>query len=91
MVTTTPTTTTPSYNTLEELQQRKEALRADIQVESQKIGELWSGLTTSQPPSSKGEMIANLVTNSITAIDAFLLARKLMKIYGKYFQKKKKK
>ena len=84
-------TTTPSYSSIEELQQRKEVLRADIQVESQKIGELWGGPTTSQPANSKGEMIAHLVTNSITAIDAFILARKLMKIYGKYFQKKKKK
>lgn len=85
------TTTTPSYKSLEELQQRKDALRADIHVENQKIGELWSSLTTSQPSNSKGEMIANLVTNSITAIDAFIMVRKLMKIYVKYFHKKKKK
>ena len=83
--------TTPAYRSIEEIQQRKEELRGNLQVESQKIGQLWSSLTAPQPANSKGEMIANLVTNSITAIDAFLLMRKLMTIYGKFFSKKKKK
>ena len=86
--------TTPAYTTLEQLQQRKEELRTSLQGESQKIGELWHGLTAPKPDSSKGEMIASLVTNSITAIDAFLLVRKLMKnyrsIFGKSSSKKKK-
>lgn len=84
---------TPAYTTLEQLQQRKEELRASLQGESQKIGELWHGLTAPKPDSSKGEMIASLVTNSITAIDAFLLVRKLMKTYGtigNLFRRKKK-
>jgi len=83
--------TTPAYRTTEELQLRKEELRKQLQTESRKIGELWGELTAPQPANSKGEMIANLVTNSITAIDAFIMVRKLMKIYGKYFSKKKKK
>jgi hypothetical protein len=85
--------TTPAYTTLEQLQQRKEELRASLQGESQKIGELWHGLTAPKPDSSKGEMIASLVTNSITASDAFLLVRKLMKTYGtigNLFRRKKK-
>ena len=85
--------TTPAYTTLEQLQQRKVELRASLQGESQKIGELWHGLTAPKPDSSKGEMIASLVTNSITAIDAFLLVRKLMKTYGtigNLFRRKKK-
>ena len=85
--------TTPAYTTLEQLQQRKGELRASLQGESQKIGELWHGLTAPKPDSSKGEMIASLVTNSITAIDAFLLVRKLMKTYGtigNLFRRKKK-
>ena len=39
---------------------------------------------------TKGELIANLISNSITAIDAFLLVRKLMKSYGHLFGKKKR-
>ncbi len=44
-----------------------------------------------QKDSSKGEWIANIVSNSVTAIDAFLLIRKLTKNYGFLFGHKKKK
>lgn len=85
---------TSTFNTLEDIQLRKDELRTDIRVETQKMGELWHDLTAPQQASSKGEMVANLVTNSITAIDAFLLVRKLMKNYGfllgKFGKKKKR-
>ena len=79
------------YNTLDDIQQRKDALQADIQKDSQRIGTLWHELTASQKSETKGELIANLVANSITAIDAFLLVRKLMKSYRYLFGKKKSK
>ena len=69
----------PTFNTLEEIQLRKEQLQSDIHAKAP------------QPSSSKGELIASLVTNSITAIDGFLLVRKLMKTYGWLFKHKKKK
>jgi hypothetical protein len=78
------------YNTLDDIQQRKNALLTDIQKDSQQIGTLWHELTAPQKSESKGELIANLVANSITAIDAFLLVRKLMKSYRYLFGKKKK-
>jgi len=88
-------TTTPAapFQTLEEIQARKNELKASIQSDSQKIGELWHGLTAPQPANSTGELVANLVTNSVTAIDAFLLVRKLTRTYGtlfNLFRKKKK-
>jgi hypothetical protein len=79
-----------AYNTLEDIQQRKEELRTDIQLESRQMGDLWHDLTQPQEATSKGELIANLVANSITAIDAFLLVRKLMKTYGAFFRRKRK-
>ena len=80
-----------TYNTLDEIQQRKNELQAGIQQQSEQIGTLWHELTAPQESNSKGEMIASLVTNSITAIDGFLLVRKLIKNYGWLFKKKKKK
>ena len=80
-----------TYSTLEQIQQRKEALHANIQKDNEQIGLLWHQLTAPQKSDSKGELIANLVSNSITAIDAFLLVRKLMKSYGHLFGKKKRK
>jgi hypothetical protein len=79
-----------TYQTLEEIIQRKEELRTQMQADSKQIGTYWHDLTVPQEANSKGELITNLISNSITAIDAFLLARKLMKIYGKYFAKRKK-
>ncbi len=84
------TNTISPYNTLTEIQERKDSLKKTINEENSKIGELWHDLTTPQQANTKGEMIANLVANSITAIDAFILVRKLMKTYGRFFYRKKK-
>lgn len=81
----------PTYRTLEEIHLRKEELQNDLHKEGDQIGILWRTLFTPQNASSKGELVAHLVTNSITAIDGFLLIRKLMKSYGYLFGKKKKK
>ena len=80
-----------AYSSLEEIQSRKDQLKDDIQQQSGQITNLWRDLTAPQPSSSKGEMIASLVTNSITAIDGFLLVRKLIRSYGFLFGRKKRK
>ena len=80
----------PTYSTLEDIRQRKEAVQANIQKDNERIGLLWHDLTAPQKSDTKGELIANLISNSITAIDAFLLVRKLMKSYGHIFGKKKR-
>lgn len=79
------------YNTLEDIELRKDELRAQLSDNSQKVGTLWRGLWVPQKAESKGELIANLISNSITAIDAFILARKLMKTYGWLFGRGKRK
>jgi hypothetical protein len=84
---------TDNYQTLEQIRQRKEELSEAIDQDQEKIAALWDGLFHRQEPSTKGEYIASIVTNSITAIDAFLLVRKLMKNYGhllKLFKRKDK-
>ena len=80
---------TPTYHTLEEIQKRKDELQADIRQESSQIGTLWHSLFDPKKASSKGELVANLLANSITAIDGFLLVRKLIKNYGFLFKRKK--
>lgn len=81
----------PVYNTLEDIQLDKDKLQTAIQKDGDKISELWHELTVPKKNNTKGEMVGNLVMNSITAIDAFLLVRKLMKTYGHIFTWKKKK
>jgi hypothetical protein len=80
----------PTYNTIEELQQRKEQLLTDIRKDGDHIGELWDSLVAPQPSHTKGELVANLIGNSITAFDAFILVRKLMKTYGHFFRRRRK-
>ena len=80
-----------NYNSLEEIESRKAQLKDDIQQKSDQIGNVWRDLTTPQPTNTKGEMVASLVTKSITAIDALLLMRKLMRNYGFLFGRKKRK
>ncbi len=81
----------PIYTTLEQIQERKNQLSVDIQRESDNISELWHELASPKPASSKGELVASLVSNGVTAIDAFLLVRKLMKTYGWIFRRNKSK
>jgi len=84
----------PSFNTLEEIRMRKDQLSDAIDHDGEIIGEMWNDLFKKPENSTKGEYVATLVTNAITAIDAFLLARKLMKNYAglfTFFGKNKKK
>lgn len=81
------------YNTLEDIQLRKDELKDNIQQQSGQISTIWRELTTPHPTNTKGEMIAGLIANSITAIDGFLLVRKLIRNYGSFFgigQKKRR-
>ena len=78
-------------HTLEEIRLRKEELANAIQQDSTKFSSLWNQTFIKREGSTKGEYISGLIANSITAIDAFLLIRKLMKGYGTLFGKSEKK
>ena len=75
----------PSFSTLEEIRMRKDQLSDAIEHDGEIIGEMWNDLFKKPENSTKGEYVASLVTNAITAVDAFLLVRKLMKSYSGLF------
>lgn len=75
-----------TYNTLEEIQLRRNQLSEDIEREGEQIAVLWGDLFKRNEDSTRGEQIATLITNSITAIDVFLLVRKLIKNYSGIFR-----
>ncbi len=79
-----------TINTLEELEIRKEELRTEIQRKGEVVAGLWEDLFTEKKASTRGEMITSIVSKSITAFDAFMLARKLVKQYGHLFGRKKR-
>ena len=81
---------TRHYHTLEEIRLRKEELASEIQQDNTKFSALWNQTFIKRGGSTKGEYISGLIANSITAIDAFLLIRKLMKNYGSLFRRTSK-
>ena len=76
---------TRHYHTLEEIRLRKEELASQIQQDNTKFSTLWNQTFVKREGSTKGEYISGLIANRITAIDAFLLVRKLIKNYGGIF------
>lgn len=74
-----------TYNTLEDIQLRRNELSDAIDKEGEHIIELWHSLYKKEEDSTRGEYIASIINNSITAIDAFLLVRKLFKSYSYLF------
>lgn len=83
------------YTTLEEIRARKEQLLSELQQDNTKFSTLWGQTFVKREGNSKSDYISSLVVNGITAIDTFLLIRKLFKNYGSLFgrssSKKKKK
>ena len=80
---------THDYRTLDEIQKRKEELTAELQRDNEKFSSLWGQLFVKRNDTTKGEWVASLIGNSITAVDTFLLVRKLIKNYGFIFKRKK--
>ena len=50
---------TPNYNTLEDIELRKDELRVQLQGKSEKIGGLWRDLFLPKTANTKGELIAD--------------------------------
>ena len=82
------------FRTLEEIRARKEQLLKELQQDNAKFSTLWGRTFVKRDESTKGEYVSSLIAHSVTAIDVFLVIRKLMKNYGTLFSKsssKKKK
>ena len=79
-----------NYRTLEEIRLRKEELIDQIQDDNTKFTSLWNQTFIKREGNSKGDYISGLIANSVTAIDIFLVVRKLMKNYKGLFGKSAK-
>ena len=78
------------FRTIEDIQARRKELRGQLHASSELIGDLWTELSKESKPSSRGEMVTSIISKSITAFDAFMLARKLVTQYGHIFRRRKK-
>ena len=83
-----------NYTTLDEIRERKDQLLEELNGDNDKFTDKWHQLFAPRESTSKAEFVGGLITKSITAIDAFLVVRKLIKNYGSIFglgKKRKKK
>ena len=78
------------FRTLEEIRLRKDELLNQIQDDNTKFTSLWNKTFIKREGNTKSDYIAGLIANSVTAIDMFLVARKLYKNYGGLFGRKSK-
>jgi len=78
------------FRTLEEIRLRKDELISQIQDDNTKFTSLWNQTFIKREGNTKSDYIAGLIANSVTAIDIFLVVRKLIKNYGGLFSRKSK-
>lgn len=83
-----------TYRTLEDIRQRKDELRRQLDRDTEHISHLWDSIFVKRSESTRGEFISSLISNSALAIDAFLMVRKLRRDYSSIaslFSRKKRK
>ena len=82
---------THDYRTLEEIRQRKNELRRQIDRDNEHISQLWGSLFVNRKDSTTGQFVTNLLSHGAMMIDAFLLVRKLRRDYGGLMQSLRRK
>lgn len=82
---------THDYRTLEEIRQRKNELRRQIDRDNEHISQLWGSLFVKRKDSTTGQFVTNLLSHGAMVIDAFLLVRKLRRDYGGLIQSLRRK
>ena len=82
---------THDYRTLEEIRQRKNELRRQIDRDNEHISQLWGSLFVKRKDTTTGQFVTNLLSHGAMMIDAFLLVRKLRRDYGGLIQSLRRK
>jgi hypothetical protein len=72
------------YNSLEEIQMRKEQLDEVIELENKEIKRLWGQLTDNSEDLSRGQQIGKYIEYGIMAFDGVMTLRKLQRNYGSF-------
>lgn len=70
-----------TYNSIEQMQQRKEQLREVIGLENKEMKRLWTQLTDESQATRSGQ-IATFISYGMMAYDGVMMLRKLKRGYG---------
>jgi hypothetical protein len=69
------------FRTLDDIRQRKQQLRQQMDGQQQQVEQLWRTLFVKPSESTRGQFVQSVIANSALAIDAFLMLRKLRRSY----------
>lgn len=83
------TTDAKKYNSLAKVQARRDELHDELLRSKEQISGTWSAIK-GEKAASKGELVAGIVSKSVVAIDALLLASKVVSRCKGLFKRKKK-
>ena len=70
------------YKTLDDIIAQRNILAQEIENSASKIVNHWAQLTKPPVTNSKAERVAAIISNCLTAYDAFMLVRKITKRYA---------
>ena len=70
------------YKTLDDIIAQRNILAQEIENSASKIANHWAQLTKPPVTNSKAERVAAIISNCLTAYDAFMLVRKITKRYA---------
>lgn len=71
----------PTYNTISEIRERKEAILSEMRKDNSLIGEKWKSLFIKSPEKKRGITVASMISTGTGLIDGFLF---VWKIYRKF-------
>lgn len=80
---------TPPRYTLESIRVQQNKLAAEIKQREQRITQKWDDITTPPTFDTKFGLYANRAEAAFSLYDGFMTGFKLLRIYYKYFHKKK--
>ena len=70
------------FKTLDDIIAQRNILAQEIENSASKIANHWAQLTKPPVTNSKAERVAAIISNCLTAYDAFMLVRKITKRYA---------
>jgi|GEM_PF-3410022 len=70
------------YKTLDDIITQRDIIAEEIENSASKIANHWELLTKPPVTNSKAERVAAIISNCLTAYDAFMLVRKITKRYA---------
>lgn len=81
---------TPARYTLNDINSRRDALRAEMLASSERITDLWHDLVTPPPADSKSEILISNFQRGFAIFDGVMTGYKILRRFGMFIPKRKR-